>query len=193
MKRVLAADASTTTIGLSILDYDPFSEQMILVHSEVYKPNKKDGVLEMLLEARKYILDLADKYSIEEFAIEDYVRFMKGQSGASTVIPLAILNMTLRLAFFDKNIPVFAINVLKIRHSIKLSKELPKKEEIPELVAKILQLPTFPYIYKTARKTKEQKIAEESYDMADAIAVSISHAKIQNGTSKPSKGSKKKK
>lgn len=182
----MGLDASTSTIGISIIDYDEISG-LKLVHSEYYKPDKSKGILEMLNHARGYILNLFDKYQVQEFVIEDYVRFMKGASSAATVIPLAILNMTLRLSMFDMGVNPDALNVLKIRHAIKIGKELPKKEEIPELVAQHLGI-QYPWLYKVNKRTKEKEIIVENYDVADAIAVSIAFIKLKL---KPTKSKRK--
>jgi len=188
MKRVMGLDASTTTIGISIIDYDGYGTK--LIHSEYYKPDKTNGILDMLVLARKYILNLFGKYNVDEFVIEDYIRFMKGSSSAATVIPLAILNMTLRLAILDLGVMPEALNVLKIRHAIKLTKVLPKKEEIPELVAQHLGIP-YPWLYKINKK-KQQVVIEESFDVADAIAVSLAWAKLQTTPKKKSRAKAKK-
>jgi Holliday junction resolvasome RuvABC endonuclease subunit len=174
--RVLGLDASTTTIGISVIDYDDGYKSQ-LIHCEYYKPDKSDGLLNMLINTRMYILNIATKYDINEFVIEDYVRFMKGKSSASTTIPLAILNMTLRLSFLDCGIIPQTLNVLKIRHTLKLDKKLPAKEDMPELVAKHLGI-QYPWLYRTNRK-KEQVIMEESYDIADSIAVALAYIKCK--------------
>lgn len=173
----MGLDASTSTIGISIIDYEDDYKPR-LVYCEYYKPDKTNGMLEMLHLARTHILNLFVKYNVQEFVIEDYVRFMKGASSAGTVIPLAILNMTLRLAILDLGIAPEALNVLKIRHTIKLTKILPKKEEIPELVSQHLKIP-YPWLYKINKRTKLQVVMEESYDIADSMAVALAWAKLQ--------------
>jgi Holliday junction resolvasome RuvABC endonuclease subunit len=174
--RIIGLDASTSTVGICILDYN---EQSIkLVHYEYYKPDKSNGLLDMLQKTRAYILDLFYKYQVQEFVIEDFVKFMKGASSASTVIPLAILNMTLRLAMLDIGVIPESLNVLKIRHTIKRNKELPKKEDIPELVAYHLGI-DYPWYYKINKRTKQQVVIEESFDVADAMAVSIAWVKLK--------------
>lgn len=178
----MGLDASTTTVGISIIDYNP---GLTLVHSEYYKPDKSQGILEMLRLARQHILNLFFKYQVQEFVIEDYVRFMKGASSASTVIPLAILNMSLRLAILDSGIVPQALNVLKIRHTIKTNKKLPTKEEIPDLVALHLGI-TYPWLHRVNRK-KETVIMEESYDVADSMAVAIAWAMLQMAPKKKSR------
>jgi len=104
--------------------------------------------------------------------------FMKGASGAKTIIPLAVFNRMVGLACFDYlKQPPFLYNVMTIRHGIKISKKPPQKEEIPALAEKILGI-TFPYKYKINKKTKIEEIATESYDMGDAFAVAIHCAKL---------------
>lgn len=173
--RILGLDASTSTIGIAVIQDKPLK----LIHYEYYKPDKSQDELNMLTKARDYILAIAKKYKIDDFVIEDYVRFMGGKSTAGTTIPLAILNMTIRLAVLDcLNIIPKSLNVMKIRHTLKTDKQLPKKEDIPELVGLHLQIP-FPWLYKTNRK-KQQVIMVESYDIADAIAVALAWVKLQS-------------
>jgi Holliday junction resolvasome RuvABC endonuclease subunit len=189
--RILSLDASTTTIGIAVIDYNN-GYQCKLIHSEYYKPDKSIDLLDMLIKARSYILDIAIKYEINEFVIEDYLKFMKGKSSAATVIPLAILNTTLRLMIWDQlQIQSQALNVLKIRHALKLTKQLPTKEEIPDLVAHHLGI-KYNWLYKINKRTKQQVIREESYDVADAIAVGLALVKIKSIPVKK-KGSRKKK
>jgi len=187
--RVMGIDASSTTIGISIIDYDD-SYYPSLVYSEYYKPNKNDGILNMLFQAKSYIWNRASEYKIDRFVIEDYVKFMKGASQASTTLLLAVLNMTIRLSFIDNKlydingsqvIPE-SLNVLQIRHLIKLTKVLPKKEEIPELVAVHLGI-KYPWLYKVSKKNKET-IMVESYDIADSMAVALAWGKFQTKSKK---------
>jgi hypothetical protein len=187
--RVMSLDASTSTIGVSIIDYG--DGYIKLIHCEYYKPDKTNGILNMLQLTRSYIINLFGKYNAQEFVIEDYIRFMKGASSAATVIPLSILNITLRLAILDLGITPEALNVLKIRHAIKLSKELPKKEDIPELVAAHLGI-SYPWLYKINKKTKMQVVMEESFDVADSIAVGLAWAKLQMAPKKKSRSKKTK-
>ena len=66
------------------------------------------------------------------------------------------------------------MNVLKIRRTLNEKKGLPSKEEMPELVAKILDI-DFPYI-----KNKKDKLIVENFDVADGIAVALAWAKLKN-------------
>ena len=189
--RVLGLDASTTTIGIAVIDYD-INYKCKLIHHEYYKPNKKDGLLNMLIEARSYILKIGSRFKIDEFVIEDYAKFMKGKSSAQTIIPLSILNVTLRLGIQEVlGIQPNALNVLKIRHAIKHEKKPPAKEDIPEVVAKHLGI-DFPYLYRVNRK-KEEVIKDESYDIADAIAVALAWVKLKSRPVKKASSRKKKK
>lgn len=185
---LFALDASTKTIGISIFEYTNFEDKKLL-HFEYYKPNKfkkslksltDQEMLQMLLDTRSYVIDLAKKYNVEEFVIEDYIRFMKADSAAATIIPLAILNMTLRITVLDQlNIVPIALNVMKIRHTIKKD-HFPAKEEIPDLIAEHLGLEQFPWYTKINRRTKEEQKIEESYDVADSMAVGLAYIKLKS-------------
>lgn len=181
----MGVDPSTSTIGISIIDYEDGYTPTLVYHN-FYKPNKANGMLHMLYEARNYIINLFGKYNVEEFVIEDYIRFMKGSSSASTVIPLAILNMTIRLSMLDLGIVPQTLNVLKIRHTLKMTKVLPKKEEMPELVAKHLGI-SYPWLYKYKGRNKTQQIMSESFDVADSMAVALAWAKLQMAPKKRSR------
>jgi Holliday junction resolvasome RuvABC endonuclease subunit len=180
----MGLDCSTTTIGICILDYDGYSTQIVL--DDYYKPDKSLGELIMLQKAREYILNLFVKFKVQELAIEDYIRFFKGNSSAKTIIPLAIINTTIRLAILDLGIIPESLNVLKIRHTLKLTKELPKKEDIPELVAKHLGI-DYPWRYKINKRTKQQVVMIESYDVADALAVGLASIYLKTAPKKKSR------
>ena len=150
-----------------------------IIHHSYYKPDKSVDFFDLVVKAKDYIINLAKENSIDEFAIEDYIRFMKGNSSSATTIPLAILNFTLRISTHSTlGIAPDVYSVLKIRHCLKRDKELPKKEEIPELVASYLGI-DYPWLKKFNKVKKVDKILEESYDMADAMAVALAHIKIK--------------
>jgi Holliday junction resolvasome RuvABC endonuclease subunit len=173
--RVIGLDASTTTIGISIIDFDGYN--LTLVYNDFYKPDKDDDLLFKIKKAKMHVGNLCSLYSPDVFVIEDYVKFMKGASSAATTIPLAVMNMTLRLMANELyELTPQCLNVLKIRHALKLTNELPEKHEMPEIVAYHLGLKEFPWRKKINRK-KEEVIMEESYDMADAMAVALAWIK----------------
>ncbi len=139
-------------------------------------PPKGEDVIERLAETRDQISDILTEVKPDHVAIEDIIQFMKGSSGAKTIIMLTSFNRMTALAIRDYlgSSPI-PYNVTSIRHSLKLSKELPPKETMPSLVSHHLGCP-FPYETKLIKKTGEQKILTPSYDKADALAVAIKHA-----------------
>jgi Holliday junction resolvasome RuvABC endonuclease subunit len=186
MTTVLGLDASTTTIGISVLKYNSESNETTLIYHEFYKPNKADGIITMIIQARDYILNICNKFNIDIFVIEEYIKFMKGKSSSATIIPLAVLNTFLQAAVVDtlKKTPN-VLNVLKIRHAIKLTKVFPDKSQVPEIMAHHLKLSEFPW-YKKINRKKEEVIIEESYDVADSMAVAFTWIKL-NLMPKPEK------
>jgi Holliday junction resolvasome RuvABC endonuclease subunit len=184
MKRVLSLDASSTTIGIAIIDYNDSS--MILQLQEYYKPPKKGNLFERLAAVRQFIQDKIDEFEPNDVAMEDIVLFMGsgpkcpickkptgGGSTAKTITTLAILNRTVGLAIYDKmNKAPYLYNAMRIRHAIKLDKTLPPKEEIPNVVATILG---FKFDFKMKKSKGKLVPSEENYDMADAIACGICH------------------
>ena len=110
---------------------------------------------------------------------------MKGKSTAKTIIMLTTFNRMICLTSYDYlgSSPKL-YSVMTIRHGLKTGKELPKKEEMPALVAQHLGI-TFPYEYN-----KKGNIKVESFDKADGMAVALYHARFLAGMVK-SKGKKK--
>jgi Holliday junction resolvasome RuvABC endonuclease subunit len=182
--RIIGLDISTTCIGIAILDTN--KDKIKLVNAKIYKPiepfNKKvkelsnNEFLEMLDLAKIEIKQILDEYKPDQICIEDYIRFLKGGSGSSTIIPLAILNRTISLLCYDycktNNCKVSIYNVISIRTIIKKAaelSELPKKEELPYYLAPLMNI-TFPEY-----KNKKNNILPETYDVADAIAICFYH------------------
>lgn len=172
-KIVMGLDASTTTIGLSILSYEDGYIDVTLQHVEHFKPPKKGDIFQRLAVTRKFIFDRLEKFKPDDVVLEDIILFMKGHSTAKTISSLAILNRTVGLSVYDKfGQSPHLLNVMKIRHAIKDGTKLPGKEEMPELVAKILNI-KFPFILN-----KKGAIAVENYDRADSIAVALAFIEI---------------
>lgn len=177
-KRILGLDVSTSTVGISVIDVTSKGKIKIKL-LDYYKPLSADlntpDVLDMLEEAKKRILDVIDGYAPSDIAIENIIKFMKGKSSANTTLSLAIINRTLGLAAYERTgiKPTF-LNVNTIRAKLKkaANRTTPvKKEDVPEVLESILKI-KFPFIYDINKRTKKKKIAAESYDMADALAVS---------------------
>lgn len=171
-------DISTSTVGRCVLDINDKGKCKV-IFLDYYKPikgtyeDKNKDQLHMLSEAKTSMLELVEKYKPDHIAVEDYIKFMSGGSGSSTIIPLATLNRTICLAFFENDLhtPIHICNVISIRTRIKKDSnrtDLPSKEEIPELLEKLLKI-KIPRLMKKTRKGEKQM--EEVSDMADAIAV----------------------
>lgn len=183
----MGLDISSTTVGLCILSYSDSS--ITLDHVEYIKPLKTGNIFERLTKLRNDIQERIDKFNPDEFAIEDIILFMKGKSTAKTITTLAIFNRTVGLSIFDKTnkLPIL-YNTLKIRHAIKQDGIFPSKQDIPELVAKLLDI-KFPYA-NIAKGKNKGKPRVENEDMADSIAVALCHIFLGR---KPKKEKKKKK
>lgn len=179
--RVMALDASSTTIGLAILDHK--KRKIKLVHQEFWKPPKDGSLFERLSIIKKFVRDHLWKWKPDELVIEDIVQHMAGRSGAKTIILLAVLNRTIGLTYYETtNREPRLLNVMTVRHALKFNKKLPAKQDMPDLVAKHLKI-KFPY-YKKINKKGIEKICEESYDVADAISVGLAFIKIQSSNKK---------
>ncbi len=176
MSKILSFDVSSTTIGWAILNLDDASGKISLIMVDYIKPIKKGTIIERIVNTRDKIKIIIDKAKPDYIVIEDIIQFMQGASTAKTIIMLTTFNRMIGLLSYDylqKNPQLF--NVMSIRHGLKLNKIFPKKEDMPDLVAKHLGI-TFPY-----HKNKKDKIIVENYDMADAIAVGLYYAFLLTG------------
>lgn len=131
-------------------------------------------MIETLFHVKNYIAQLINTHNPDHIALEEFIPFMKGKSTAATTISLGILNRTVGVAIFEVTgkLPEL-LHVMQIRHLLK-KKVLPKKEDIPELVADHLGIP-FPYYCKPSKKGPVQ--LKENGDVADAIAVALASVK----------------
>jgi len=176
MTRILGIDCSSTTIGYCILDVDLTTNDIKFVKCSYLKPIKKGSIIERIVDTRNKILDLMKETKPDLIGIEDIIQFMKGQSTAKTIIMLTTFNRMIGLAAYDYagKVPEL-FSVMSIRHGLKTSKDLPKKEDMPELVANHLGI-KFPY-----EINKKGKVKVESFDMADGIAVALYYAFLLTG------------
>jgi len=172
MKRVLGFDVSSSTIGYCVLEVSDSNDIQFILCNYI-KPIKKGSIIERIVHTRDVIQSIIDQVKPDYIAIEDIIQFMAGASTAKTIIMLTSFNRMISLVAYDylKKCPSL-YSVMTIRHGLKINKILPKKEEIPELVAKHLKI-TFPYLFN-----KKGKIKVESYDMADGVAVALYHALV---------------
>jgi Holliday junction resolvasome RuvABC endonuclease subunit len=178
--RILGLDISTTTIGRSVIDFNDKGRAKI-IHLDYYKPlkgtleDKEKDYLHMISDAKADVNSLINRFEPTHVAVEDYIRFMKGSSGAATIIPLATLNRTICLSVFENypDLPLHICNIISIRTRIKKASnltDLPKKEDLPELLEKLLKIK----IPRPMKKTRKgDKLMEEHFDMTDAVAVAF--------------------
>jgi Holliday junction resolvasome RuvABC endonuclease subunit len=184
-KTILGFDASSTTIGYCILSWDETTNTISFVKAGYIKPAKKGTIIERIVSTRNQVQKVIVDAKPDYIAIEEIIQFMKGKSTAKTVIMLTKFNRMVCLTSYDylgKSPTLYS--VMTIRHGLKTTKDLPKKEEMPALVAQHLGI-TFPYEYN-----KKGGIKVESYDKADGVAVALYHARVLAGLVK-AKGKKK--
>lgn len=181
MTKILGFDISSTCIGYSLLEID--SNQIKFISCSFLKPLKTGSIINRLADTRDKIKKIIEDTKPDHIVIEDIIQFMSGASTAKTIITLTSFNRMIGLLAYDflKREPQY-FSVMTIRHGIKLNKILPKKEDIPELVAKHLQI-IFPY-----QENKKGKLKPENFDMADSIAVALYYSLI---LTKKIKGKKK--
>ncbi len=178
-KRILGIDCSSTTIGYCVLEIDD-NDQIVYKSVNYLKPIKEGTIIERIVDTRNKIQDIINDVKPDYIGIEDIIQFMQGKSTAQTIIMLTTFNRMVCLLAHDylhRNPELFS--VMTIRHGLKIGKDLPKKEDMPELVAKHLGI-TFPYERITKGKTKGN-IKVESYDMADGMAVALYLAFVLTG------------
>lgn len=172
MTQILAFDASTTTIAFAHLVVKNGKAELLAC--DHFNPSKKLDLFPKLSKVQDFVKSVLKATSCQQTAIEDIILHMAGFSTAKTISTLAVLNRTVGLTIFNETgLEPELINVMKIRHCLKLTKDLPKKEDMPVLVENYINVP-FPYVYK---KTGKQAI--ESQDRADAIAVGLCSLKLQ--------------
>ena len=178
MKTVLGFDVSSKTIGWCLLSID--DQKIKFVEAHYVKPLKDGHIIERLADTRNKIRDIIQEVKPDYIGIEEIIQFMAGGSTAKTIIALTSFNRMVGLLAHDhlgKAPEMF--NVMSIRHGLKTGKVLPKKEDMPKLVAKHLKI-KFPYEYVVKGKYKGN-IKEESVDVADGIAVALYYAYVLTG------------
>lgn len=176
IKKVLGIDCSSTTIGWCCLEVNDADNSISHKESGFIKPPKKGNIIERIYKTRTEIQSIINRLKPDHIGIEEIIQFMKGKSTAKTIIMLTTFNRMVGLASYDAlGVTPEFFNVMSIRHGLKLNKILPKKEDMPDLVANHLGI-IFPYQYK-----KTGKLIEENYDRADGIAVALYYSFILTG------------
>lgn len=172
---VLGIDCSSTTIGWCALEID--NDKITLKKCGYIKPIKEGSIIEKIVDTRVKVIKLINDIKPDYVGVEDIIQFIKGKSTANTVITLTTFNRMVCLLAYDylNKLPEL-FSVMAIRHGLKMNGIFPKKEDMPELVAKHLGI-KFPYEYIVKGKSKG-KIKEESYDIADGFAVALYYSLI---------------
>lgn len=175
MSKILGFDVSSTTIGYCLLEIDDSTKEIKLSYVDYIKPIKNGSIMDRIVDTRNKIQSIIDKFKPDYIGIEDLIKFMP-KSTATTVIMLTTFNRMVCLTSYDylrKSPELF--NVATIRCNLKIGKVRPKKQDMPELVAKHLEI-TFPY-----EMNKKGKIKVENEDMADGVAVALYYAFLLTG------------
>lgn len=164
--RIMGLDASTSTIGLAVLDRDAVGK-ISLVHLEYWKPPKDGSIFERLAKVRTWLEEKLKTWVPEEVVIED---FLMGHSKTNikTLISLAIFNRGVGMVVYDSlnKDPIYLVPIT-IRCRLQLGEIRPAKEDMPELVAQHLKI-KFPYVYG-----KKGKLLKENFDMSDSVACGL--------------------
>lgn len=176
MKKILGIDCSSTTIGWCILEFDETTNEIKFIKASYIKPIKDGSIIERIVDTRDKVRKVIEEVKPDYIGIEDIIQFMKGHSTAKTIIMLTTFNRMIGLCAYDylQKCPEL-FNVMSIRHGLKTDKDLPKKEDMPDLVAKHLGI-IFPY-----EVNKKGKVKVESFDMADGVAVALYYAFVLTG------------
>lgn len=184
---VLGFDVSSSCIGYCVLEIDQESGDIKFISCNYLSPIKKGSILERLVDTRDKIKKIIEEVKPDYIGIEDLIKFMP-KSTATTVVVLTTFNRMIGLLSYDymKKYPEL-LNVMSIRHGLKFNKVLPKKEDMPELVAQHLKI-NFPY-----KCDKGGKVKVESFDMADGVAVALYYAFLLTGKVKKKVKKEKKK
>lgn len=162
---IIGWDVSSSVCGWSVLKIE--QNNVKYIDSGYFKPLKKGDIFERLKDTQNKVKVLLEKYKPNEIAIENITEFMANKSSSKTIIMLALFNRMVGMTCYDYlgKSPEL-ISVMSIRHGLKLTKELPSKDQMPALVEKHLN------ITLSVERKKNGKIADEYYDKCDGIAVS---------------------
>jgi Holliday junction resolvasome RuvABC endonuclease subunit len=178
--KILSFDISSTTTAYAVLSFNDKTKEIQFISADYIKPIKDGTIIERLANTRDQIQKIINDTNPDHISIEDIIMFVPNRSTAQTIITLASFNRMISLLSFDylQKMPG-TYGVLQIRRALAPGKDLPAKEDMPELVAWHLNI-NFPYEYN-----KKGKIKIENGDIADAIAVGLMHALELGGKTNP--------
>jgi hypothetical protein len=164
---ILGLDVSNTTIGIALLEIQ--DNKIYYIDSSFYKPPKDENLFDRLYKTKQDISKIIEEYSPDVIVIEDLIQFMAGRSSAKTIISLGVMNRMIGLLSYEYlKEPPKLLSVLQIRHGIRRMAgltDLPAKEELPDLMDKLLKINLPRYT------NKKGKLKMETYDECDAVCV----------------------
>ena len=181
----MGLDISSTTIGLSLIESN--NCKFSLKKYDYYKPDKKCHLFESLLNTKKHIIETLNDWKPDVVVIEEIAEHFS-ISTSKTIVKLATYNRMVGLTVFENsNILPVMVNVNTARSIIKPKSHKGRlmKEDVPEVVAAIMKC-EFPWVLKKTGK-KAGEPADESYDIADSIAVALSYAALDCVSNKKKK------
>lgn len=179
MSILLSFDVSTTCIGYSVFEFDKDKQNFKFISVNNIKPTKIGSIFEKLNKTKQQILEVINKYKPDEIVIENIIEFMAKKSSAKTIIALAVMNRTVGLIAYEylQKDP-HLLYVTSIRATIKPKNYIHKtldKLDIPEVLENTYGI-KYDKIYRKKR-TGEKVLADETFDMSDAIAVGLAWIK----------------
>lgn len=131
----MGLDISSKCIGIA---YN--NKNFNFLEGYYYEPPKyEDNDFHIMNQISSEILDKVRKCNPAKVKVEDYARYMRGKSKASTILKLAILNRLVCCKIQSAGYTIEVINVNTARANLRkiLSlKDRIKKEEVPGLLEK---------------------------------------------------------
>lgn len=176
----IGLDASTTTVGVSIINSDT-GELILLTYLDLSSKAKYEDIFEKIEAAREYLASLlrTNNWTLKDVHVEEYVKqFTPGFSSADTLFTLAIFNHSLCQYFYDKHrIKPNKINVRSVRKNLGINvdykdKTKSTKQKVFDIVRnENPNFPWFTYIAKSGKNKDQSVYGKQNEDMADAWVV----------------------
>ena len=171
---ILGLDASTSTVGICILD-----EKAEIVQNYFLKLKKQKELCTKGDVLKDELEKLAAKYDITHVFIEDYaLRMARGTSSAQTITRLAAWNGICQyLSYKIFKVEPEVLNVARARKLLKIKTQSKKKAGIPvkdqvfAWVTKHLNAEWPTKVLQSGPRKGQEVILDEAKDMADAWVV----------------------
>lgn len=172
MIKILGLDISSATIGWAIIKKEGTSVSLD-EYGHISPPKSKSGSLAFRAsKASDDIINLINEKKPEIVAIEAYAnKFPSGRSTARTIIVLSVFNEVISIAALKtmgKDPERYPVSTIRSKLSKLSSKRITSKEECFEFISKY-------FSNFKVRKNRNDNIAKECFDEADAIAVALTY------------------